>query len=164
MALYIIPCILIVNTHYFGALFVSASFIFYIGCNLDNHTFSIRKSLTFLVGNIVIAFSLLPYFAITALNKALLDKTFNDNKGSAGIYEFCILLGAIIVLIMFTLVFNRGTFFKKNNKKEATLFHYCLAIPCLILMQAIIISLFRPFLKERYFVISNSKFDFILRN
>jgi uncharacterized membrane protein len=149
--LYVVFCSLIVNTHYYGVLLVTANFIFYVLYGILNKQFSLKKTLQFLIANIIIAVSLLPFMIITAFSGALLDKNFNDWIPTLGV-KMIVLIGAGVPVFSLLYWVFRSLFIKKEcfKNQQKLLLDYTVFICLLILFQAFLISLARPIITLRY--------------
>ena len=148
MLLYAIFSILLVNTHYYGILFVAANFVFYL--------IHIRKKMTFdkiikiLILNLIIAASLLPYFIITAFKGALSAHGFNSwiPRPDRTMY----LYAGLLILLCFVFMLLR----KKNRLFDTTkifVVDYSVFLILFIYFSALVISFFRPIFVWRYFSI-----------
>jgi hypothetical protein len=149
--LYILGGALIVNTHYFGVLFIAADFLFYF--MYHKRRTALKQALLFLSANIVIALSLVPYFAVTAFQKALTNPDFNSwilHPGRKDIFVACMLSAACMVYY-----FARRYARKRQllTEEKILLFDYALFTGYAIYMLAFLISLKRPILTWRYLVI-----------
>jgi hypothetical protein len=152
MVWYIIPCIFIVNTHYYGVFVVIANFLFFLCTVLWHKNFSWKKTISFLVGNILIAFSLLPFFMYTALSKALLEKSFNTWIQKPGL--IFILLAALVPIVVFVYFYMRKNILRHGNaEKNYCLPDYAIFSISVIFMLAFIVSWARPILIEKYLVV-----------
>jgi hypothetical protein len=152
MAWYIIPSVLLVNTHYYGSLFVFVNFLFFIAYSVITKRFTWKKTVLFFAGNIFIAFSLLPYFIHTALQGALLDSDFNIWIKKPGLAQICI--AAIIPLSGIIYIYLRRTVFQKTlHNARARFLDYAVFTTSAVYLIAFGISLYRPILITRYFVI-----------
>jgi hypothetical protein len=152
MAWYIIPSILIVNTHYYGVLVVMAHFLFFLCVAERRKTFSWKKTVSFLSGNIIIALSLLPFFMYTAFSKAVLDDNFNTWIEKPGlVYTLLAVLVPIVLLLYF---YARKNILRHDSTgKKYYLLDYAVFSTGVIFLFAFIISWARPILIQRYLVI-----------
>ena len=149
---YIIPSIMLVNTHYFGSLFIFANFLFYMVYSIHTKTFIWKKAAIFFMGNIIIAASLLPYFIHTAFNKALLDTNFNIWIQKPGLMLICIaisipLLGALYIYLRKT-VYHKIVF-----GAHCHFLYYAIFVMASVFLIAFGISLYRPILIIKYLII-----------
>ena len=152
LAWYGILSVLLVNTHYYGSLFVLANFIFYILYSIRTKTFIWKKTILFFAGNVIIALSLLPFFIHTALRQALLDKAFNSFIPRPGIMLQC--TAAAIPLFLLVYVYLRRTVFPGIiSKQRRYLLDYMLFAGAAIFLMAFGFSLYRPILYQRYFTL-----------
>jgi hypothetical protein len=149
---YIIPSILLVNTHYYGSLFVLANFIFYMLYSIITKTVNRKKTILFMLGNVIIVLSLLPFFVHTALRRALLDQNFNTWLLNSDFSWKHVLL--FIFTILIPLIFIRRTVLQKIMPgRYCQLFDYTIFVTVMIFISACGVSLYRPILFSRYFVI-----------
>jgi len=149
---YIIPSILLVNTHYFGSLFIFATFLFYIVYSVKTKTFTWNKTILFFTGNILIASSLLPFFIHTAFQNALLDSSFNTFIRKPGLTLICIT--AFIPLFGILYIYLRKTILKKIlSKVYNNILDYSLFVTASVYLIAFGISLYRPILTTTYLII-----------
>jgi hypothetical protein len=149
---YIIPSILLVNTHYYGSLFVFASFLFYIAYSVRTKTFTWKKTVIFFTGNIIIASSLLPYFIHTALRKALLDSDFNTWIPKPGLTMIGI--AALIPFLGILYIHMRRTVFQKIFFGiHGCFLDYSVFVMSVVYLITLGISLYRPILVLRYLII-----------
>jgi hypothetical protein len=152
MACYIIPCILIVNTHYYGVFVVIANFLFFMCSALWHKTFSWKRTVSFLLGNIIIALSLFPFFMHTALSQALLDESFNTWIQKPGL--LFILLAVLVPMVLVLYFYARKNILQHDTTgKKYCLLDYAIFSSGLIFMCAFIISLARPILVEKYLIV-----------
>jgi hypothetical protein len=152
MVLYIIPCMLIVNTHYYGILLVMANFLFFICYKLKTKSLRSMGTVSFFAGNMVIAISLLPYFLITALRKTVLDSGFNGWIGKPSV-EF-IRVAIIILLCMGLYIYFRKPIFGRiMSESHKSLFDYLVFVMAVIYEMAFAFSWYRGILMERYYII-----------
>jgi hypothetical protein len=152
LILYIIPSVLLVNTHYYGGLFVFATFLFYVVYSIHTKTFTWKKTVVFFTGNLIIASSLLPYFIYTVLQRALLNPAFNTWIPKPGLWF--IHIAAIIPLLGIIYIYLRKTVFKKILTGSNKYFlDYSIFVTSVVYLIAFGISLYRPILVERYLII-----------
>jgi hypothetical protein len=149
---YVIPSILLVNTHYYGGLLVFANFLFFAGYSIITKTFNRKKTVLFMLGNAIIVLSLLPFFVHTALRRALLDQNFNAWLLNHDFPWKYILL--FIFLILIPLIFIRRTVLQKiMSGHHCQLFDYIIFVTVMTFLTACGVSLYRPVLYSRYFII-----------
>ena len=149
---YIIPSIVLVNTHYYGSLFIFANFLFFVIYSIMAKTFNLKKTLLFFAGNVIIALSLLPFFIYTALRQALLDQDFNSWLLKPETTWKHLLL--IIFLLLIPFIYIRMTVFKKiMSGHRCQLCDYSIFVTVMIFLAAFGFSLYRPIFHERYLVI-----------
>jgi uncharacterized membrane protein len=144
---YGISGVLLVNTHYFGVLFIIGSFIFYFIYNFRN--LIRRKILFFMLPNTIMALSLIPYFAVTAFRQVT-DTTFNTWIPKLGILHFRILFLSLFLCFAYLFVRKHIQRLCWFAKKYILLLDYTLFTSCVIYALAFLISLKRPVLTWRY--------------
>jgi uncharacterized membrane protein len=153
---YIIPSVLLVNTHYYGSVVIFANFLFYITDSVRTKTFAWKKTFFFFLGNILIAISLFPYFIQTTLQGALLNTEFNAGIPAPGLQLkslplMCITVFAPLLGILY--IYLRKTIFKKNRGFAHTcLLDYAIFTTSAVYFIVFGISLYRPILVLRYLV------------
>jgi uncharacterized membrane protein len=145
---YIIISSLLVNTHYFGILLTMGNLIFYF-IN-SQKTLNKIKIIYFILTNIIIALSLIPYFIITAFQEALLDNNFNSWIPTLG-REY------IFLFVLLPILYSIYRIFRKYIKKfqllhnnQILLLDYTIFVSIIIYILAFLISLKRPILVSRY--------------
>jgi len=150
---YIIPAILLVNTHYYGSLLVFSNFLFFILYSVTKKSFSWKNTVLFFICHLIIALSLSPYFIFTAFNQALLNSNFNAwiKKPSGSM----IIIAAIIPVFMILYIYLRSTMFKKNASSPSyDLVDYLVFSLSTVFLIAFGVSmLYRPILSARYLII-----------
>ena len=149
---YIIPSVLLVNTHYYGSIFVFATFLFYVVYSIYTKTFIWKKTALFFSINLIIAFSLLPYFVHTALQNALLNSDFNTWIPKPELMLICI--AAIIPIFGIIYIYLRKTVFQKILSNINSCFlDYTVFVVSAVYLIAFMISLYRPILTTKYLII-----------
>ena len=148
---YIIPSVLLVNTHYYGGLFVFASFLFFLAYSVRTKTFTWKKTILFFTGNIIIASSLLPYFIHTAWRKTLLNSDFNTWISRPGLTMIC--MAVLIPLLGILYIYARTVFQKIFIRTHRYFLDYAVFVMATVYLIAFGISLYRPILVTRYLVI-----------
>ena len=154
---YIIPSALLVNTHYYGSLVIFANFLFYAADSVRTKTFAWKKIVLFFTVNVLIAFSLLPYFIKSALQGALLNSGFNEWIPAIGLQLqslplICIAIFIPILGILY-IYLRRTSFKKKLFGTHAFLLDYTIFTASAVYFIAFGISLYRPILFQRYLFI-----------
>ena len=149
--IYAICGMLLVNTHYYGILFIAGNFLFYFMFNqytlkrwysfftVKQYVLERKKIIRFVLANFIIALSLVPFFVITAFKRALMDETFNiwiptPNKR---VFPFSILV--LLIYIGSRFLINRID--KKFCKDKIILINYALFVVTFIYLAAFIISI-----------------------
>jgi 4-amino-4-deoxy-L-arabinose transferase-like glycosyltransferase len=150
LVVYLIPSILIVNTHYYGVLLISSNFLFYIVHHADKKDLNPGKVFFFLAGNIIIALSLLPFFLYTALAQAVLNPSFNSIIEDVGLQFSPVVAGTVIFIPLY--LYLRKTALEKGVFSERLCFlsDYTVFTLLVVFFQAFLISLYRPILRWRY--------------
>jgi hypothetical protein len=154
-ALYILAGAALVNTHYYGSLLVLFNFIYYVFIN-RKQLFA-KSAVCFMAVNIIIAFSLLPFFVVTAFKGALLNSGvntpppgFNIPTPKLGAWEFITFIGLLSVCFIFALIKKRSKTVKNVSARCNNLPDYAVYAVAFIFMSAFLISLKRPILMWRY--------------
>jgi hypothetical protein len=145
LALYVIPCVIIVNAHYYGILFVMANFVFYCGCYFakKNRAAHILK---FLAANMVIALSFMPFFFYKILvDHDSFNREFVIRPDYAVIFAL-ILLFAAAAFISRKKIMNLS--FMGDGKKTG--WAYMLGIPALVFTLGFLVSIKKPMIDYRY--------------
>jgi hypothetical protein len=153
-AAYTILGIFVANTHYFGVIFIMANFAFYVLYMLKDREHGKKKILFFLLENIVIGISFVPYFLLTSLNQALLDTGFNTQISKPTL-EFYIAFLCIAGFLLLFLYFKKtGTpLFVGEGGEQTLFFDYTLVTPAFIFLIAFVFSFFRPIISWKYLVV-----------
>jgi len=149
---YVIPSVLLVNTHYYGSLFVFVSFLFFIAYSVRAKAFTWKKTVLFFTGNLLIMFSLLPYFIHTALNRALLNSNFNTWIPKPGL-QFVCMAAFIFFSGVFYFYLRKDVFSKIIFKAHGCFLDYIVFTIFAVYLIAFGISLYRPILIQKYLVI-----------
>jgi hypothetical protein len=160
--LYLLPSVCIVNSHYYGILFIMANYLFYILCSVYRHAWNGKKFTAFTFINVIIALSFFPFFLYM-----LLDRHYNFAREFMPAIGHSFLFGVIIVFALSALVFKKAIIHKIKEaglqKPEQFLFAvYCLIIPAFIFTMSYIISFFKPMIAFRYLWPVNVPFFFAL--
>ena len=149
---YIIPSVLLVNTHYYGSLFIFANFLFFLAYSVRTQTFTWKKTGLFFTVNLIIASSLLPYFIHTALRRALLNSSFNTWIQKPGLMLICI--AVLIPLLGVLYIYLRKTVFKKiMTNSHCSFLDYSVFVTAAVYLIAFGISMYRPILDTKYLII-----------
>ncbi|MDR0598459.1 MAG: glycosyltransferase family 39 protein [Treponema sp.] len=150
LILYILSAALLVNTHYYGVLFALAVFCFFVYSEVSRKCFTWKRTAPFLLGNAVIALSLLPFFLLTALREALLNGGFNTWIPKPGLaWKAALPLFAIL----FALYVSAGKTWLKTKMPDPRfrLLDFAVFTAAVVFILALAISLFRPVFVMRYF-------------
>jgi hypothetical protein len=156
---YIVLGVCIVNTHYYGILFIIANFIFYVVHNLMNDSkkeFALYKTINFFICNAIIALSFIPYF----LYQMLVKQYYFDR---VEIHINAVFTGLLLVIAIFSFaaLYLKKWILSKNffqNKIQIIFSAYIVFIPCLIYALAYVISLVKPMIAFRYLMPINLPF------
>ena len=162
ITLYILPSIMIVNTHFYGILFIMANFLFFITLTLYQRQWQWRKAIGFAAGNIIIALSFLPYFFYMLFAKQY-DFTREFRPGTGHFLVFFVILLFIAAFFVFRKeIINKHIekIMPQNDQKSFTA--YLLLTPAFIFMLAYVISFVRPMITFRYLWPINAPFCFAL--
>jgi hypothetical protein len=153
LILYVIPCVIIVNAHYYGILFVMANFVFYcVYCFLQKER--IGSILKFLAANIIIALSFMPFF----LYKIFVEHyNFKRDFTIRPDHSFIFALFTFLMIIAFINRKKIASFsFIADGKKIG--WAYILSIPAFIFMLSFLISIKNPMIAYRYLMPINYPF------
>lgn len=152
------------NTHYYEILLLFSNFIFALFLFLSQKRY--KDLLKFALANLVGALFFLPFFIMTAYNKALVDSSFNtwippicfDQIKKCVFYLF----GGGVSLLLSSAFFIK-TFFEKENSKRKTVILYSFFAIVFTIFQAVLLSyLIRPMLVERYLILLSPIFAIFL--
>jgi len=149
---YIVPSILLANTHYYGSLLIFVNFLFFVGYSIMAKSFSWKNTVRFFTANLIIAISLLPYFILTAFSGALLNPEFNTwiSRPGAKFMHMAILIPFLTALY----IYLRKSVLKKNIVGQHGYFiDYLFFVSSLVFIIAFGISMYRPILVQRYLVV-----------
>ncbi|MDR1196134.1 MAG: glycosyltransferase family 39 protein [Endomicrobium sp.] len=160
--LYLLPSLCIVNSHYYGILFIMANYLFYIFFSIYRRAWNGKKFAAFTVVNVIIAVSFLPFFLYM-----LLYRQYNFTREFVPTIGHSFLFGVIIVFAVSAIVFKKTIINKIKDagtqKPEQLLFTvYCLIIPAFIFTLSYVISFFKPMITFRYLWPINAPFFFAL--
>jgi hypothetical protein len=147
-ALYVLAGSALVNAHYFGVLLILFNFIYYVFGN-RKRLFE-RKTVYFTAVNAAIALSLLPFFAITAFQTALMNKSFNTWISKPGKRDFIVFLILLLFCSIFPLVKRLSGTVKKLWAQNSGFLIYAIYAGSFIFILTYIVSLKRPILTWRY--------------
>jgi len=137
----------LVNTHYYGILFILANFIFYCLYTVFNGSFSGKKTIFFLGGNVVIALSLLPFF----LYQMLGQHYFFDRQDLMIQGDYVVIFVLLVIIALLAVVYRKKIGVTRVfTGKQAAFVLYCLFIPCAIFVLAFLISIKKPMISYKY--------------
>jgi hypothetical protein len=144
---YIVPSWCIVNTHYYGILFILANFIFYCLYTVFKGSFSGKKTAFFLGGNIVIALSLLPFF----LYQMLGQHYYFDRQDVTIQGDYILLFVLLVIIVSLAFVYRKKiTLTRMYTHRQAAFVLYSLFVPCAVFMLAFLISIKKPMISYKY--------------
>ena len=145
---YVILSAIIVNSHYYGILFVISNFIFYILYHGFSDSFKIKPFLRFLLANIFIALSFLPFFLYQVFGR----NYYFDRARTEDFPELAVIFIIIALFSFFILCFRtriaKSVFFA--NKRQLAFCLYAAFMPCAIFALAFVISFFKPMISFHY--------------
>jgi hypothetical protein len=145
-----------VNTHYYGILFIMANFIFFVCYHVFNRSFDWKKILRFLIVNAIIALSLVPYF----IYQIMIRKYYFNRDAIKITAEYTGILLVIVVFTMAAWVLRKKISGKTPflNGRQIVFSVYLVFVPCLIFVLAYMISLVKPMVGFRYLMPVNLPF------
>ncbi len=140
------------NLHYFEILFLFANLIFATVVLLKNH--ENKKLLYFIVLHLIPLLIFMPYFLKVALNKGLLDETFNQWIKPVG-FEMAksslyFVFGGFISFVLYVFYFVKNCL-NENYKYKLFSIYSFYSIFCVLIL-SILISQYKPILTERYMI------------
>jgi hypothetical protein len=162
LLLYLLPSVCIVNSHYYGILFIMANYVFFILFMTSRHAWNRKKCIVFTLINGLLALSFLPFFFYMLLYEQYnFVRTFTPQIGHG------FLMGVIAVFAAAFLVFRNRIRDKVKEagivKPEQFLFAgYLLLVPACIFTLSFAISFVRPMITLRYLWPVNAPFFFAL--
>jgi len=162
LLLYILPSIMMVNTHIYGILYVMANFLFYIALALYRRQWRWKTVLFFLAGNVVIALSFLPYFLymLLALGSDF-SRDFSPGIGHSFVFIAILLFSA--AFFVFKKEITRKNLEEKILRDDQMPFAaYLPALPAFIFILAYLISFVKPLIAFRYLWPVSAPFCFAL--
>ena len=148
--LYTLAGAALANTHYYGILLIVFNFFYWTYTAINGKRLFIKKIVVFLAVNAAVALSVLPFFIITAFQKALLDSGFNTWISRPGMKEFAAFAGLSLVCLALPLVKRRSKTIKNAAEQYGGMFEYTFYAVSFIFITAYIVSLKRPMLTLRY--------------
>ncbi|MDR1654419.1 MAG: glycosyltransferase family 39 protein [Treponema sp.] len=154
MLLYTFLSVLLVNTHFYGVLFVASNFLFFCVYRIVKKEFTPKETLVFFLFNLITALSLFPYLANSLMAGGIMDEEFNDwiKPLSAKLNLFSCLalpLSGFFYWAASHFLDKRGCF----KHRQKLLLDYMVFICIFIFLEAFFISLIRPIFTLRYFSI-----------
>ncbi|MDR2468574.1 MAG: glycosyltransferase family 39 protein [Spirochaetaceae bacterium] len=148
--LYIALCVCVVNSHYYGIIFVMANFCFFAGSMMYKRAWNTKKFISFFAANVVIAASFLPFFLYMTFQKGYnFERDFSPQPGH--IFLFAVIILFIPCLFLCKDKLKKLNFMLCDKRPESLCFApYCIMLPALIFCCAFLISLVKPMITFRY--------------
>jgi hypothetical protein len=159
---YLLPSICMVNSHYYGILFIMANYVFFVLFMVCRHGWDWKKFILFTLANGLLALSFLPFFLYMVLYQRYnFVREFTPQPGHG------FLMGTIVVFAVSFFVFRKTIMDRITEagilKKEQHLFvAYIVLVPAFIFILSYVISFFRPMIAFRYLWPVNVPFFFAL--
>lgn len=146
---YILPSILIVNTHFYGILFIIANYLFFISLLLYQKRFEWKKFIVFSLGNFILLLSFMPYFLYMLLIvKSDFLREFIPEPGHTLVFSVIVIFAAVFFVSRKKLNKIIDEHIKSYNQK--IFFSFLVIIPVFIFLLAFLISFIRPMITFRY--------------
>jgi hypothetical protein len=151
MLLYTFLSVLLVNTHFYGVLFVASNFLFFCIYRTAKKEFTPKETLVFFLFNLITALSLFPYLAHNLRAGEIMNKEFNNwiKPLSAELKLLSCLalpLSGLFYWAARHFLDKRGCF----GHRQKLLLDYMVFICLFVFLEAFLISLIRPILTLRY--------------
>jgi hypothetical protein len=146
--LYVLAGSALVNTHYYGVLLIAFNGFYYLTLN-RKYAFT-RKAIVFYISNGVIALSLLPFFMITAFQKALINSGFNTWIGRPEKKASMVFIVLLLSCLLFSLIKRRSKTVQNILQQSGGLLEYAVYAGSFIFITAYLVSLKRPIFTWRY--------------
>ncbi|MDR0656181.1 MAG: glycosyltransferase family 39 protein, partial [Treponema sp.] len=151
MLLYTCLSVLLVNTHFYGVLFVASNFLFFCIYRMAKKEFTPKETLVFFLFNVITALSLFPYLAHNLRAGEIMNKEFNNwiKPLSARLKLFsclALLLSGLFYWAIRHFLDKRGCF----RHQQKLFLDYMVFICLFVFLEAFLISLIRPILTLRY--------------
>ncbi len=173
LALYALSCVVLVNSHYYGVFVVMANFVLLIAHQARTRTFAIGKNLPFLAANALVALSLVPFLLYMGIGGGLMNDNFNvmsvpTGKASRAVALVCKAVGYIAGFFSLNIALFIGfcllcaylslVLFRKDtddtvSSKYRFALMFSLGLCAVVIILAFSISMFRPMMKEKYFIV-----------
>jgi|GEM_PF-6124173 hypothetical protein len=173
LVLYALTCVALVNSHYYGVFVVMANAALLVAYQLKARTFSIGKNVPFFAANALVALSLVPFLMYMGFGGGLMNGGFNDMSVPSGKVSRAVffayktiayiggffssniaLFGGFCVMCVFL---ARTLFRNDKNEKIASKYRfalwYSLGLSAIVIILAFSISMIRPMMKEKYFIV-----------
>jgi 4-amino-4-deoxy-L-arabinose transferase-like glycosyltransferase len=160
--LYILPSVCIVNSHYYGVIFIMAIFFFYLLWLTYNKAWSLKPVMIFSIGNAIVAASFLPFFLYMLIYKNYdFSREFTPQIGHT--FLFCVIVMLVLSFFVFKKeLINACNKFKILNRQQSLFVLYITLIPVFIFILAYGVSFFKPMISFRYLWPINTSLMFAL--
>lgn len=148
LLLYAALGIVLVNTHYYGVLFIAGNFFFYLMYN--RKAMNRRNVINFILANCSIAVSLVPYLYITAVKAAFMNPSFNSWISKLDTKEYC--FAFLLPLLYIAGKILKTPILKRHflTEKKILLLDYSSFLIVFVYLTAFLISLYRPIFYGKY--------------
>ncbi len=173
LVLYVLSCVVLVNSHYYGVFVVMSNFVLLIIHQKRTRAFSVRKNLSFLAANALVALSLLPFLLYMGIEGGLMNSGFNEmsvpsGKVARAVFYVFKITGYVFGFFSLNIALFAGfcllcaclffiLFRKESNdtvpSKYRFAFWYSLGFCASVIFLAFSASIFRPMMKEKYFIV-----------
>ncbi|MDR0721479.1 MAG: glycosyltransferase family 39 protein, partial [Treponema sp.] len=160
--LYLLPSVCMVNSHYYGILFIMANYLFFVLFMVYRHAWDWKKFIVFTLVNGVLALSFLPFFLYMVLHQHYnFVREFTPSIGHG------FLMGVLVVFAISFFAFRKTIMDKIEDegilKKGQLLFTaYLVLVPAFVFALSYGISFFRPMITFRYLWPISAPFFFAL--
>jgi hypothetical protein len=162
MLLYLLSSVCLVNSHYYGILFIMANYLFFVLFMICRHAWNGKKFIAFTLANGLIALSFLPFFLYMILYQRYdFSRDFTPQLGHS------FLMGVLAVFALSFFAFRKTITDKIKDagilkEKQLLFLIYIVLIPAFIFTLSYGISFFKPMIAFRYLWPVNAPFFFAL--
>jgi hypothetical protein len=162
LLLYLLPSVCIVNSHYYGILYIMANYVVFVHWMACYHGWNLKKFIIFTLANGILALSFLPFFLYM-----LLFEHYNFVREFTPQIGHGFLMGVIAVFAAAFLVFRNKIWDKVKeagilNQEQLLFVGYLVLVPALVFTLSFVISFVRPLIAVRYLWPVNAPFFFAL--
>jgi uncharacterized membrane protein len=150
LAFYLLLSIGIVNTHFYGILFIIANFIFFIVLRLYQKRFEWKKFFVFSIGNFILFLSFMPYFLYMLLIvRSDFLRDFIPEPGHTLVFFVIVVFIAVFLVSgkKINKIINEHIMLNENQK---IFISFLIFIPVFVFLLAFLISFIRPMITFRY--------------